>query len=109
MDLKSEISGKALIIEVNAENIDIGNSIEFREALAAEAEKQSDIVVLDLKKVNYIDSSGLGVLITFLRFIKDGGRSLRLANCNDKVSETMKSTRLENEIPVFANLDEALK
>ena len=109
MNLSSEIKGKTLIIKINEENIDIGNSIEFRESLAKEAEKAAEVIVLDMQAVKYIDSSGLGVLITFLRFVKDSSKFLKLANCQSKVVETLKSTRLDSEIPLFTSVEAAME
>jgi len=109
MNINSETKEKALIIKINEENIDITNAFEFREGLIKEAEKISDYIILNMSKINYIDSSGLGVLISFLRFVKDSNRELKLANCKTKVMETMKFTLLENEFPIFDNIENAMK
>jgi anti-sigma B factor antagonist len=110
MKFTKNIKGSALIITVEVDSLDLGNSVGFREGLAKEVEgATSDLVVLDMSKVNYIDSSSLGVLITFLKFNKDAGRGLRLASCNKKVEDTMQSTKLVDEIPIYNTVEEAIK
>jgi anti-sigma B factor antagonist len=109
MNFSKTTKGSSLIIAINEENLDIGNSVEFREGLSKEVEDGKDTIILDMSKVNYIDSSGLGVLITFLKFNKDANRTLKLANCKPKVRDTMKSTKLDSEIPLFDSIDDALK
>ena len=108
MNFSKTSKGSSLIITIKEENLDIGNSVEFREGLSKQVEEGKDNIILDMSNVNYIDSSGLGVLITFLKFNKDADRSLRLANCKTKVRDTMKSTKLDSEIPVFDSIDDAL-
>ncbi|RME92950.1 MAG: anti-sigma factor antagonist [Candidatus Hydrogenedentota bacterium] len=108
MDLKTEKQGNATVIRVPESQIDIGNSVEFRDALAKASEGAEKIIVLDMKSVQHIDSSGIGVLITFLRHIQDEGGELRLASCGEKVLDTLKTTRLDSEIALFDSVDEAV-
>ena len=108
MNIQAEKKNNATVLIIKEENIDIGNSVDFRDVLAKQTENEKHTIVLDMKGVKYIDSSGIGVLITFLRHTQDTDRFLKLANCNPKVVETMKTTRLDNEIPMFGTLEEAL-
>jgi anti-sigma B factor antagonist len=109
MKISSEKKGIALIIRVNEENIDISNAFEFREGLTKESEKSDYTIILDMSKIKYLDSSGLGVLITFLNDVRDNEKELKLANCSKKVMGTMKSTKLDDEFSLYDSLDDALK
>ena len=108
MNLASEKKDGATIIHLNEEKIDIGNSIEFRSELSKHAETDSEMIILDMEKVTFIDSSGIGVLITFFHFSIDSNKVLKLANCQEKVIETMKTTKLDSKIPMFDSIDAAM-
>jgi anti-sigma B factor antagonist len=50
---------------------------------------------IDLNQVNSINSSGLGILISCLKLIKDSNGDLRLLNANDKLLNIFKITKLD--------------
>ena len=52
-------------------------------------------IVLDLAKVSYIDSSGLGVLISAFKEAKNGGGFLKIINVNSSISGIFQMTRLD--------------
>jgi len=109
MNINQSEKNGALILEVTVENLDIGNSVEFREELTNKSTTELTVIVLDLSNVAYIDSSGLGVLITFLKFVKENNKDLKLANCGKKVLETLENTRLIEELSLFNSVDEAIQ
>ena len=55
-------------------------------------------IVLDLKNVTMIDSSGLGALVTVHTSAKSSGAILRLCNLGSRTNELLQMTRL---VPVF--------
>src|SRR5271169_4430895 len=59
--------------------------------LLAEGKKK---LVLDMKKVTFIDSSGLGALVTAHTSAKSSGATLRLCNLGSRANELLQMTRL---------------
>jgi anti-sigma B factor antagonist len=51
-------------------------------------------LVLDLKNVSMIDSSGLGALVAVHSSAKAGGATLRLCNLGSRTNELLQMTRL---------------
>lgn len=64
-------------------------------------------IIVDLTKVSYVDSSGIGVLVGSLGHCKRGGGALRLTGVQDNIFHIMKITRVDLVLPVDASLDEA--
>jgi anti-sigma B factor antagonist len=62
----------------------------IREKLAEGRKK----IVMNLAGINYIDSTGLGELVSGYRLIKSQGGELKLLNLNKKVSDLLQITRL---------------
>jgi anti-sigma B factor antagonist len=51
-------------------------------------------IVMNLAAINYIDSTGLGELVSGYRLIKSAGGELKLLNLNKKVSDLLQITKL---------------
>ena len=51
-------------------------------------------IILNLAGVNYIDSTGLGELVSVYRQVKSKGGDLKLLNLNKKVSDLLQITKL---------------
>lgn len=65
--------------------------------------------VFDLGKVEYVDSAGIGFLVSCLITLGNEGAKLRLATPPERVQYVLKITRLNTVFEIFPNLDEALK
>jgi anti-sigma B factor antagonist len=66
-------------------------------------------IVIDLAKVEWMSSVGLGMLISALTALKNNNGELRLANVTDNIESLLTITRLVTIFDVFDSLDEALK
>ena len=66
----------------------------FREALSELRDARKKHVILDFSEASFIDSSGLGVLITGLTSMRRDGGDLRLAGLTARVREVFAMTRL---------------
>ncbi|MEE8417926.1 MAG: STAS domain-containing protein [candidate division Zixibacteria bacterium] len=60
-------------------------------------------VVIDLSKVEWMNSTGLGILISGLTTLRNNGGELKLARVTDKIESLLTITKL---ITVFENFDE---
>ena len=59
-------------------------------------------VVVDLEAVPFVDSSGLGELVSSYASVKRLGGSLALANVNRKIADTLEATGLSPVLPITA-------
>jgi anti-sigma B factor antagonist len=66
-------------------------------------------LVLDLKNVTMIDSSGLGALVAAHSSAKSGGAALRLCNLGSRTNELLQMTRLVTVFEVSNSEAEAVK
>lgn len=65
-------------------------------------------LVVDVSRVNYIDSSGLAVLINGMRDVEDYGGIFILAGVQEEVRPILETARLEKFFLIFPSVDEAL-
>lgn len=64
-------------------------------------------VVVDLENLGFIDSSGLGVLVSALRRVKERGGTLRLVCTKESILKIFRITGLDKVFPLFTSAEEA--
>jgi anti-sigma B factor antagonist len=85
---------KITVFDVSGD-IDLATSPEFRKALLREfRELRMPRVVLNLKHVHYIDSSGVASLVEGLKASRDVGSRLILLGLNSAVREVLQLSKL---------------
>lgn len=65
-------------------------------------------VVLDLSKIDFVDSSGLGALVQLVKKAQTAGGSLQIVT-NPRVTQTVKLVRLEKFLSLQPSVDQALE
>lgn len=88
--------------------IDLHVSPRISAALGAMIEKKPPRVVVDLSKVNYIDSSGLAVLIEGMQNVEAYGGKFILAGIQENVKPIFEIARLDQVFIIFPHVDAAL-
>jgi anti-sigma B factor antagonist len=66
-------------------------------------------VVVDLSKVKFMNSSGLGMLISAMTSLRNAGGDLRLANAADRIQSLLIITRLITVFKHYDSVEEAVK
>ena len=108
MKLTSERKGSVLVISFAEEgSLEASNVMDFRESVMGLL-KEGDKVVLDLGKVNFMDSSGLGAIVALGRSLSRGGGELRLANITPHVRTVFELTRLHRAFEIYDTVEEAV-
>jgi anti-sigma B factor antagonist len=108
MQEKIKMAGDVTVCSLIGE-ININTSPDLRKVFDELITKKATRVILDLKDVSYIDSSGLATLIEMLRRMKKYEGKLRLCNLSDKVRSLFEITKLTKLFEMFNNEEEALK
>ncbi len=65
-------------------------------------------VIVDMSKVEFLPSLGIGMLVTLLQQFKQDGRQFMLVSLQPKARETLTICRLDKLFEIYENLDEAL-
>ena len=108
MQISTRQSGNATIVDVQGD-IDLYNSPEVRKALLeALREKGAQRVVVNLKAVRYIDSSGVASLVEGLKVSRELGTRFILFGLSPAAREVLELSRLIRVFEVFENENEAL-
>jgi anti-sigma B factor antagonist len=65
-------------------------------------------VIADLSKVNFMNSSGLGILITSLTSLRNAGGDLKICGASDRIESLLMVTKLITVFKHYKTLDEAV-
>lgn len=82
---------------------------KFKEILQAALDKAPRHIVVNLEKVDYIDSAGLGLLLLAAESAKNSNIALSLVPPLGKAREVLKLANFSKMVPFFSSEDEAIK
>ncbi len=86
--------GSVTIVDISG-RIELGEeSAAVRDRIGALLSAGNKKILLNLAGVDYIDSSGLGALVSSFTSVRKQGGELKLLNLTDKVSDLMQVTKL---------------
>lgn len=103
MNLTLEQHGNVDIVHVDAARIDSAAAIQFKDDARALIQQTEGRVILNLKKVDFIDSSGLGAVVATMKML-DGNRRLELAALSPNVSKVFRLTRMDKVFAIHEDL-----
>ena len=109
MQISTRRMDKTTILDISG-NIDLAHSSEVRKAVLQEfREKKTPRVILNLRDVNYIDSSGVASLVEGLKASRDVGSRLILFGLSPIAHEVLQLSRLLKIFEIYDTEDMALR
>jgi len=99
--------GEHKIIDVSGE-VDLYNVSELKKALFSITDGQNQSVIVDMKNVNYMDSSGIGALVAGMKKMKAHNGKFALMNIHDDVLNILKLATLDKFFTIYNNEDELI-
>ncbi len=108
MGFQVEKVDDVLVVDVEGQLI-VGNRQELKQKVLEELEKGERKFVVDFEKTGYIDSSGLGVLVSLSKKIREQGGELRLASLNEDLRTLFELTKLDTLFHIADSREAALQ
>jgi anti-sigma B factor antagonist len=109
MKLNLEKMNGYSVIFVQEERIDAHNSGELKEYILRLIEHGEIKIIIQLENVRFIDSSGLGALLSGYKNAAAKSGKLALASCKQQVISMFELTRLNRVFEIYADLNEAFE
>jgi anti-sigma B factor antagonist len=100
--------GEVGVAAVPVEELDAGNAAEFKRDMAAVLDG-NDKLVLDLARLRFVDSSGLGAFISCLRKLNAKGGDLKLCGLSKQVRAAFELVRMHRVFDIHATSDDAVR
>lgn len=108
MNMKLEENGKVMVVVVKEERLDAHNSEALKQELGRLFNEGKASVVVDLKEVRFIDSSGLGALVSGFKNASSRQAELKLSSLQSQVKSMFELTRLHRVFDIYQTVDEAI-
>lgn len=102
LEIGRDRSGSMCVVTLQGE-VDVYTAPSLKDALVEVIESGCANVVVDLEGVDFIDSSGLGVLVGALRRAKEASGSIRLVCTRESILKVFRITGLDKVFPIFAD------
>jgi len=100
-------TGGVTLVEVEGQLI-VGNRQELKQKVLEHLEKGDRKFVIDFANTGYIDSSGLGVLVSLSKKIREQGGELRLSSLNEDLRTLFELTKLDTLFRITDTKEQAL-
>ncbi len=107
MNLVSRPHGDRLVVVVDAPRIDAAGAVRFKDEMRRLTEDGQGDVLLDLAAVEFLDSSGLGALVSAMKALGPD-RRLDLAALSTTVAKVFQLTRMDTVFRIYPSADAAL-
>ncbi len=108
MNINQETINGFSVLTINEERIDAHNSGELKDYLLRMIENGKTRIIIRLNDVRFIDSSGLGALLSGNKHIALKSGKLALIQIQKQVLSMFELTRLNRVFEIYADLNEAL-
>jgi len=108
MKFNSNIIDNVLVVEIQGELMGGAESEDFKKIIYHSIEEDVINVVVDLANATWMNSSGLGVLITGLSTVRSSGGDLYLANVTDRIRRPLEITKLDTVFSIFNSVEQAI-
>ncbi|CAN5437444.1 anti-sigma factor antagonist BldG [soil metagenome] len=109
MDLGLDVleRGDASVLAVSGE-VDVATVPRLREQLHSLVAQGSPRIVVDLERVDFLDSTGLGVLVGALKRVRANGGELALVCTSSRIRKVFEVTGLTKVFSLYDTVDEAV-
>jgi len=108
MGFRVSRNGEVTLVEVEGQLI-VGNRQELKQQVLDQLEAGDRKFVIDFSNTGYIDSSGLGVLVSLSKKIREQGGELRLSSLNEDLRTLFELTKLDTLFRIADSKDKALQ
>ena len=108
MKLKAERHGSVVVMELKGKIMGGPDATIFKDELKKHLDDGVKKVVIDLGKVDWMNSSGLGILIGGLTSVKNAEGEMKLARVTDKIKSLLMITKLVQVFESFDSVESAI-
>lgn len=109
MNFEEKKDGDILILKPISRNIDVTVSTEIKGKFVDLINRGNNFFILTLSQVEFVDSSGLGALISILKTIALNNGDMVLCELNNPVMSLLKLTRMTNIFKICPTEQEGIQ
>jgi anti-sigma B factor antagonist len=104
--LATREEGDRTVVQVTGE-VDVYTAPKLREQLVSLVDAGRYDIIVDMDAVEFLDSTGLGVLVGGLKRVRTHDGSLRLVCSQERILKIFRITGLTKVFPIYSSVEEA--
>ncbi len=108
MNIETKQDNGLLFVKPLDKSIEAANSKDFRGKIIDLINQGNSIVILNLSQVEFMDSSGLGALISILKLLANSQGKIVICEAQNQITKIFTLTRLDQVFQLFSNEKEAI-
>lgn len=108
MTIKEKMYGDVAVLSLKGNLMGDPDTTDVRDKIYSLLQDDVKKIVLDMSKVKWVNSSGLGTLIAAMTSVKNKGGDMKLAGVTEKVESLFMITQLIKVFKTYENVDRAL-
>jgi anti-sigma B factor antagonist len=108
MEMTVEKLGEVTVVQLPGEQLDASNAKDFKRDIASILSGASK-VVFDLSRLRFLDSSGLGAMLSCLRQVNAAGGELKLCGLSKPVRALFELVRMHRIFDICDTKDDAIR
>lgn len=109
LDMKESTQHQVVVIELKGDVLGGPDATKLNDRIHQLVANNQKHVVLEMSAVNFMNSSGLGMLIAGLTTLKNAGGKLKLASPSERITNLLVVTKLSGLFESYASVEEAVK
>ena len=107
MQIESEKRADFLVVTPGEKRLEASNAPVFKNRMLELVAQGNSRIILDLGRVDFVDSSGLSAILSLLKALGEEGE-MAICGPNPKVTTLFRLTRLDRILKIFPTPEEAL-
>lgn len=107
MQIEDRREGEVLVVKPMESSLDAYTATSFREQIADHIQQGNRLIVLDMAEVNFLDSTGLGAIVSSLKRLEGNG-TMVICNAGELVMDVFRLTRMDRVFPIVGSSAEAV-
>jgi len=108
LNISNQIEGNCQLIKLEDSRLDAQASVVFKAHMDRCLAQEQRNIILDLSNVDFIDSSGLGAMVSVLKRLGGDG-TMVLTGINEKTKKIFELTRMDRVFDIQESPEQALK
>lgn len=107
MDIEITERGNSRILHISGE-VDMYSSPILRDKIMSLIKKKIPIILIDLKEVSYMDSSGIATFVEGLKSLRAYNGRMKFYNIPREIMEIFRFARLDNIFEIYKSFEDAI-
>jgi anti-sigma B factor antagonist len=108
MELVAEQRGEILVVHAMQDRIDAAGAVQFKDKMRELTQLPLPRVVLDMSRVAFLDSSGLGAVVAVMKALAPD-RKLELSGLTNTVQKVFRLTRMDSVFTIHEQTPDGLR